>query len=461
MSESEEQHETYRSGDAVLVFDELAEEIRSFAVPYSLTGGFCALHEPIKFLSADKMTCQRSYEQHQSFLLDYQLQLQNTKVLATRRGVGNHAMMMEYCGSSMATSLASVDDSSVGSPHHPKCLPIKIFNCFSIVSSTTCHSFNDSDFEIADNFQNHEITVDFVHNFTTIMNCSVFFVYDDSSLGHNIRMMDIRFRQVNETRHSHRVSGNLGYKRGLPVIATRYAPFNATSEQSTLILDYFHPNHSVNDVLKLPSFRQNICHLDNITFQTIDFGHDVYVRCDVRLDDDDASISAVSNFTQVCAGFQTKINFYLMHNIRMKENQTAEIVTVVSEFGNPLNESDKWLAIESNLYRGADDGPVEGHFDRDDSETEFSCRNMVLSVRYTFIYGVVQVGEVRRQSVMRKVRLDLGTRLDLKFRLGEEMNVPIFVDVMFFDGTVRSTAAVTSVLTIGGFAVSMMLLIIL
>lgn len=400
------------------------------------------------------MTCHRSNEQHQSFLLDYQVQLQNTKVLATRRGVGNHAMMMEYCGSTMATSYASVDDVSM-STHHPKCLPIKIFNCIGIVSPTTCHSFNDSDFEIADNLQHHQIIVDFVHNFTTILNCSVFFVYDDSSLGHNIRMMDIRFRQVNETWRSHRVSGNLGYQRGKPVIATRYVPFNATSDQTKLILDYFHPNQTRNDVLKLPSFRQNICRLDNITFQTIDFGHDVYVRCDVRLDDDEASITGDSNFTQVCAGFQTKINFFLMHNIRMKENHTADIATVVSEFGNPLNETDKWLAIESNLYRNADDEPVEGHFDRDVSETEFSCRNMVLSVRYAFIYGVVQVGEVRRQSVIRNVRLDLGTRLDLKFRMGEEMNVPIFVDVMFFDASVRSTA---SVLTMGGFAASMILL---
>lgn len=377
-------------------------------------------------------------------------------MLATRRGVGNHAMMMEYCGSSMATSSAFVDESSEGA-HHPKCLPIKIFNCFRIVSSATCHSFNDSDYEIADNFQNHEIIVDFVHNFTTIMNCSVFFVYDDRSLGHTIRLMDIRFRQVNETRHSRRVSGNVGYQRGKPVIATRYIPFSATSDQTKLILDYFHPNHTRNDLLKLPSFRQNICRLDNTTFQTIDFGHDVYVRCDVQLDDDAANLTAVSNFTQVCAGFQTKINFFLMHNIRMKENRTAEIATVVSEFGNPVNDTGKWLAIESNLYRNGDEETIEGHFDRDDSETEFSCRNMVLSVRYAFVYGVVQVGEVRRQSVIRNVRLEIGTRLDLKFRLGEKMNVPIFVDVMFFDATVRSNAAMASALTFGVSASIMLL----
>lgn len=378
--------------------------------------------------------------------------------MATRSGVGNHAMITEYCGSSIAISSASLGDDSV-SVHHPKCLPIKIMNCISIVSPTTCHSFNNSDYEIGDNFQNHLIIVEFVHNFTTIMNCSVFFVYDDMPLEHNIRTMDIRFRQLNETKHSHRISGNVGYQRGKPVIASRYVPYKAISDHNNLILEYFHPNHTRNDVLKLPSFRQKICRLDNETFQTIDFGHDVFVRCDVRLDDDEASLTAVSNFTQVCNDFQTKIYFFLMHNVGMTENHTA--TTVVSEFGNPINETEKWLAVESNLYRNTDEESVEGHFDRDDSETEFSCRNMVLSVRYAFSYGMVQVGEVRRQSVIRNVRLDLGTRLDLKFRLGEEMNVPIFVDVMFFDATVRSTAALTSARTIGAVAASMMLLIVL
>lgn len=429
----DEDREIYKIGDSLLVFDEVDEQVRSFTVPYSMTGNFCQIRNPIKYLEPLESSCLRTEMEHLVFRRAYKTQLLNTKILSTRRGIGNHAMMAEYCTSDIALT------TSINS--HRNCIPIQVFECVETVTATKCHKFNETEYSFDENTPNGRIIIDIIHNFTNILNSSVYFMYEDSNdmvnkeisaKRNTIEKVIVRFKQVNETLYGHRVSGNIGYKLGEPIIVSRYVPYNV-SVPDTSILDYFHENRTSRSFLRLPKFLQNICELNNLTYEPINFGHDLYIKCDVMLDEDSLpAISTESNFTDVCLTFQKRIFFYLINGLEQKENETKFTDVVVSEFGNPVNMSKHWGTIDLNVD---EEHQILGHFDKDESEVEFTCRNMVLNVKYEFMYGRITVGTVKHQFIVRQSRITFGTRLDLKFRIGEEMKVPTFLDVMFYDLT--------------------------
>lgn len=330
-------------------------------------------------------------------------------------------MMMEHCS---------------GANSH--CLEIQMFDCFGVVSRDKCVRFNST--EIEEIWMNKEIVLQFRHNFTNILNCTAFLVYTSGETVSTswIHSVKIQFLQANESMvNIHSVSGNIGYMQGKPIITTKMIPLNVTSddENSPKVLDYFHPNKTFSNdehFMKIPAIQKNFCVLTNLTYDTIRFGENLFLSCDVSLDEN-LNVTTDSNFTEICSMLQRKI-FRFMLNEYQQGNGTNDIclVTKISEFGNPKNDSKHWT--NANLKHGIVDA-VQSTYERDDNANEFVCRNVILSMSYEFLYASLRVGSFEHQNLVKAVDLVFGTRVDLKFNLNEPIKVPIFVDVMFIDLT--------------------------
>lgn len=463
---TDDRRELYRFADPILVFDEQIEQIRPLTIPYALTGLQCHLNLTVRFLENEQSTCVRCPDKHQANVIELQKQFLNLKILPTRRGIGNHAMMTEYCSSSLPTLERTDETSSPPEtpklPHlPPSCLPVQLMDCVKDISSASCRPviFNDSSPAYFDaNFINRLVVVQFMHNFTTITNCSVFFVWSHNDEIDNFQTQRIAIEFVqaaanntDKQRH-HEVSGNLGYLPGRPVIVGRMVPFNETVSSDATLLDYFHHNHSASSHhLRIPSFHRGECRLDNFTYETIDFERNLFVQCRIPLNSDDSNegngvVAADSNFTAVCMRFQRKIDSYLLHGMLRYENQTFHNVPKLSMYGNPMNDTGKWLDFDIDLMiihdvDGDDETLVSGHLE----DGDFTCQNMVLNVAYEFYYGIVHVGSVPKQRLLHGGRLMLGTKLDLKFRLDadDQMKVPIRLSVQFVDVTSIPSKAAT------------------
>ncbi|XP_037045037.1 tectonic-like isoform X1 [Bradysia coprophila] len=413
----DDNRESYKSGDSVLAFDDKTEGIGTFVVPYSITGDYCHLNVPIKYLHDQESKCLRSYEQSRVFLDELQSKLKSTKILGLRKA--NEAMMLEHC---------------TGADNH--CLEIQMVDCFQAVSRNNCMRFNSTEIDETI-WLNKEIIIQFRHNFTNILNCTAFLVYirNDiampSTLVHSVK---IQFLQANESMANiHRISGNIGYMQGKPVITAKMIPLNETNDDSPKILDYFHPNKTFSNdehFMKIPAIRQNVCVLTNHTYDIIRFGENLFLTCDVALDE---NVTTESNFTIICSTLQQKIfSFILNEYTGSNDTNGVGVSSKVSEFGNPKNDSNYW--INANLRHGIVDA-VEGKYEPDDSGNEFTCKNMILSINFEFLYASLRVGTFDRQNLIKNVDFVFGTRVDLKFNLNETVKVPIFLDVMFIDLT--------------------------
>lgn len=417
-----EDRESYQQNDPILVYREISETVELLTLPAALTGIHCHIKLPVRFLStSQKSICIRSATEHNTFIRKLQHELLNTKMLSSRRGIKKHAMMSELC----------VDESTLDM----NCHSIDIFQCVGSISLANCSRLNETEYEIDPSFNNQLIVLEFVHNFTNILNGSAFFVYSMDT-GRPERTMEIRFRQLEELRKPHHtVSGNLGYQTGRPIIISHWTPANASDEHSPMIANYFHPNNSKrhddsHELLRIPIFLQNECRLDNDTFETIAFGQDVCVKCDVRFERNHTE-STATNLTLLCQQFQTTIFRFILNEVRQKEQQ---IDTIVSSLGNPRNVSTQWtqLAIDSTTIGLAE-------FKGEPEDGGFRCRNIVLGVGYEFETARLRIKGQPHQNRIMGVKIRLIDRVDLKFGWDEDVwSVPVFVDAIFFDMTGKS-----------------------
>lgn len=357
-----------------------------------------------------------------TFLDEFSLKLKSTKILQLRKI--NHAMMSEHC---------------TGANKH--CMDIKMIDCFGLVSRDNCVEFNST--EIDDTrWLNREIVIQFRHNFTNILNCTAYLIYSGvdvmpDTLVHSVK---IQFLQVNESMAAniHRISGNIGYMQGKPIVTAKMIPLNVSNVDENLpkILDYFHPNKTFSNddhFMKIPAIRKNFCMLTNLTYDIIRFGENLFLTCDVALDDN-LNVTVESNFTEVCTKLQRKIFAFMLNEYQESNDTTAEICLAmkISEYGNPKNDSLYWT--NANLKHGIVD-VVQSKYEPDDNASEFICQNMILSLSYEFLYASLSVGSFKHQNLIKTVDVIFGTRVDLKFNLNEPIKVPIFLDVMFVDLT--------------------------
>lgn len=330
------------------------------------------------------------------------------------------------------------------------CLAIRIYDCSGSISNETCqHANATGDTHIASRIT---MTIVFWHNFTDLLNCSVFFVH---SYGNNLNRMsvlrtEIRFLQPNESLHRRdMVSGNIGYIRGEPVIISRLVSKSSNNSDASddRIISYFDNRDVSEDIIRLPKLKWNRhCTLTNLEYETIRFGENIFVKCDAGIAEAKYKQFAAlplteKNFTEICQQFQRNIFHFLLHSVRQAENETtyiSHIETMLSVYGNPRNMSADWVRMELT-EQSADvigmHNQIVGIFDKDEDENEFTCTNMILNARYEFFYGQFRVSDVKNQMLLKRSFIELGNRINLRFQLDEEIRVPIYLDVVFFDLT--------------------------
>lgn len=401
------------------------------------------------------MKCIQTYEEHDQFLSVFQSKLRTTKVLKQRRPVDAPAILLaDYCKEPSNENETS------------NCIEIHTYHCNDIISQKSCTSDTNTTMspEFGDGFVANDISIQFHHNFTDILNCTVFFVYHDlSGDGHSgkiMRTIHIKYLELNEsfaTRDAHQVSGNIGYLHHKPIIITKYLRPNETNPDEMHVpllagvLAYFHnETECTNDehYLKLPNIQGNgNCILNNFTFQTINFGENMIVKCNLPLEpsifnETNLANTDIRNNTHLCRTFQTTIFDHLLHRFEL-ENPNVTIYNrfnvFVSEMGNPRNDSIHWM--DFRIF-GAPN--IEEIIAIDSSSsTAFTCSNMILNIRYEFFYGNMMFGNAPNQALIKMAHIRFGQRLNLKFKLDDDMlKVPLYMDVMFYDFSrlVSSTA---------------------
>lgn len=330
------------------------------------------------------------------------------------------------------------------------CLSISMYECRLKISTETCHQITNETqtTDIWTHGLNTKMMIAIWHNFTHLQNSSIFFVHTqrEPSASTLVYQTEIKFLQINESLfYNHpTISGNIGYILGKPLIISTTT---LTNESETIFTYFNDKDESDWHTIRLPKIRQNLCVLskgDQSTYETINFGENLFMKCDGMLTEKNGLVLPLtieSNFTAICQQFQEEIFHYLMNDIRQKENEThwENIVTFLSTHGNPQNKSDDWIRIELtekslNMIGGREQNVV-GIFDKDISEGEFLCTNMILNVRYEFLYGRLTVNGVRNQQIVKRAFIEFGNRVDLRFKFDEEIRVPIYIDVMFLDLT--------------------------
>lgn len=348
------------------------------------------------------------------------------------------------------------------------CTDAQIYHCVETISMRTCKQ--DSNLtsssvpEFGENFISDELSIQIHHNFTNILNVTVFFVYHefniDNPTAHIIQKIQLEYLELNETfatRDVHQVSGNIGYLSHKPLIVSKFIRLNESTGDNIAringgILAYFHnETNCTNDehYLKVPAIEENgDCVINNYTFQPVNFGENSRIKCNVLLTptefnettSTDQPLSFEQNNTHICRAFQRKIFNYLLHNFDLEDvNSTIynRFNNRISEIGNPRNDTQYWLEFRTIRSPNFDDIIAN---DVTNGAIEFTCTNMILGIRYEFFYGTMMVGKVSNQAIIKVAQIQFGNRVNLKFKLDEDMlKVPVYIDVMFYDFS-RSSA---------------------
>lgn len=401
------------------------------------------------------MKCIQTYDEHNRFLVDFQNKLRTSKILKQRHFVDAPTILLaDYCKEPSNENETS------------NCINIHTYHCNEIISQQSCHTNTNITMstEFGDNFIANEISIQFHHNFTTILNCTVFVVYHDlSGDGHFdkiMRTIHLKYFELNEsfaTQDVHRVSGNIGYLHHKPIILTKYLRLNETNADGMpvsllvagVLAHFNNETNCTNDehYLKLPNIQSNgNCILNNFTFQTVNFGENMIVKCNLPLEPLNTFNETVRNNTHHCRTIQITIFDHLLHRFEL-ENPNATIYNhfnvFVSEMGNPQNDSVHWMD-----FRIFDAPNIEEiiAIDGVSSSTEFTCSNMILSVRYEFFYANMMYGNVPNQALIKMAQIRFGQRvhLNIKYDDNNMVKVPLYMDVMFYDfgRLVSSTATI-------------------
>lgn len=420
-------------------------------MPWSFGAANCRIKNAVKHLVDDEIKCVQTLDEHDQFLADLQNRLRSVKILKSRKLADTPAIIMtDFCKSAQMTNETE------------NCTTIEIYHCVETISLRNCKQdtnlTSSSAPEFADNFVSNELSIQIHHNFTNILNVTVFLVYhelnSESQPTHIVQKISVEYLELNETfatRDAYQVSGNIGYLHHSPIIVTKHIHQNQTTTDNTDkvddILAYFHnETNCTNDdhYMKLPAIGANDdCVVNNYTFQRIDFGENVRMKCNVALttielnETDILSSETVppeQNKTEICIVFQKKIIKYLLPHFELENpNSTtySRFNNFVSEMGNPKNDTNYWHDFKTIRPPNLDEIVAVGGTN---GASEFTCMNMVLAVRYEFFYGTALVGKVSNQPLIRVAQIQFGNRLNLKFKLDDdESKVPIYIDVMFYD----------------------------
>lgn len=342
------------------------------------------------------------------------------------------------------------------------CTEAEIYHCMDTISMRTCKQEMNATtlpaLEFGENVISDELSIQIHHNFTHILNVTVFFVYHDLNaeipMTHIVQKISVEYLELNETfatRDAHLVSGNIGYLPHKPVIFTKFIRLNESAADKaapiTGFLAYFHnETNCTNDghYMKIPAIEANgDCVINNYTFQPINFGENARVKCNAVLTRNEFNetdtveqpfVIPEQNNTRICRIFQKQIFEYLLHGFELEDvNSTiySRFRNRISEMGNPRNDTEHWYDFSTVRAPNLEEIVAA---DTSNAALDFTCTNMVLGVRYEFFYGMTIVGKVSNQALIKVAQIQFGNRVNLKFNLDEDvLKVPLYIDVMFFD----------------------------
>lgn len=422
-------------------------------LPWSFVASNCHIKNAVKHLRDDETKCIQSVEVHDQFIFDIQNKLKSVKFLKYRRPLDTPSIIMkDICMSAQVVNQTE------------NCTDAQIYHCTNTISMRTCEQDINSTSspmqtpEFGENFISDELSIQIHHNFTHILNVTVFFVYHEFNVGNPtanvVQKITVEYLELNETfatRDVHQVSGNIGYLPHKPIIVSKFIRLNESIDVNTVqiggILEYFYnETNCTNDdhYLKVPAVASNgDCFINNFTFQSINFGENSRIKCNAVLqptefnetDSSERPLSIEQNNTHICREFQRKIFNNLLHHFELEDfNSTVynRFNNRISEMGNPRNDTQYW--IEFRTIRPPNFDEIVAASVTSNGATEFTCTNMILGVRYEFFYGTMMVGKVSNLALIKAAQIQFGNRVNLKFKLDEDMiKAPIYIDVMFYD----------------------------
>lgn len=386
-------------------------------------------------------------DEHNSFIVDLEQTLPFLRILMHRKALSTSSKVMaDYCKPPVLAN------------DPLNCVGVVIYYCAGTIGPKSCKKDNSTEADVPDNCVVDELAFHFHHNFTSILNATVYFVCHELALdaASVLQTVNVEYFEVNEThstKNAHQISGNIGYVQHRPIIVTKLVnpydlPDAPNAKPANHMLAYFQPNANCSGdehILKMPAIHSNgDCIRSNKTFNTIDFDENIRFTCNailgpevndsvpmpqLNITENDAN----ENFTNVCRSYQQVIFQYLLHDLQLQNaNSTSfdKFNALISELGNPKNDSNHWIELKTanapNLEQIVADKNSNGF--------ELTCRNMVLSIRYGFYYGRIMINDNANQAVIRAAQLEFGPRLDLNFKMDEKnLKVPIYIDAMFYD----------------------------
>uniref|UniRef100_A0AAG5DFB6 Tectonic domain-containing protein n=1 Tax=Anopheles atroparvus TaxID=41427 RepID=A0AAG5DFB6_ANOAO len=426
-------------------------------IPYSLTDSACQIGQPVRFLRDSSNLCRRTVEELATFNRAFMDHHRSARFFRTpkRSTVMEHYCVEEQDCINVTLSVChSMGDVGYGR-----------WNCsenFNTTSNATADAFLE--FLEADGGGTgtcDQLEINFYHNFTQLLAVRMKLVcrpdqpdtWDDTFVWQRVV---VNFPTVSGKRSnsSRTVSGNLGYLIGKPLIASHLEVAangtlgngGSTSENPATkpMLAYFTNGTRLPDEsfrLRLPVSRANRCTLTGELFQTVNFGVNSRHRCNF-VPVNTANVSTeqppfTQNYTQLCRDLQAGLYDHLLHGVRKTTAGYENLNLYLSKYANPINRTADWIRLRSvNVIPDAQPGSdtdsaamVEGEHDY------FTCSNMLINVDYRFYFARELVHEVRHQVVLHAGEVVFGPRVNLRFRRDEEVRVPIFVQIQYFDLT--------------------------
>ncbi|XP_050096185.1 tectonic [Anopheles aquasalis] len=445
-------HAHYRVDDLLYFYNETSESVEPFTLPYSLTGNDCHIEQHVRFLRNRSNRCRRLLDDVTPFNRRFLAQQASNRFFRSPKKsmVTEHPCMVDGDCLNVTLTICRLTNVTKG---------WSCINSSNTTNSTTSDTLLGLMEESEDEYelQCSRIELQFRHNFTDLLavDATLFCERDNSAADTDSgwQRITVRFEAQSSRNVSYAVSGNLGYLRQKPLIVTHFElpptnttnavsgdgvpdirPSEPTKQPARTMLAYFTNGTRLPDEtfrLRLPISRRNRCHLSEQMHGTIDFGVDSWHRCNYVPSTqaiNDTEGNGGRNYTSFCRELQEQLYSLLLPGI-LSDDRYDHVNLYVSKYGNPVNRTVDWIPLRTV------NAMSETQLGGEDTVEHFTCRNMHINVDYRFYYAVERVHEVRHQAIIHDGEIVFGPRVNLRFRLDEEIRIPIFVQVQFFDLT--------------------------
>uniref|UniRef100_A0A182P3E2 Tectonic-1-3 N-terminal domain-containing protein n=1 Tax=Anopheles epiroticus TaxID=199890 RepID=A0A182P3E2_9DIPT len=457
-SEEAVRYTHYHVDDVLHFYNESSELMEPFAIPYSLTGGTCHIQQPVHFLRDRTNLCRRTTDE----LGDFNRAFLRQTIASARffRTPKKSNVMEHYCMEDGECLNATVSICYHSSPNG--------WNCTQGSNATDIISSGEEAIEEESDSVCNELEILFSHNYTHLLTVHMKLLCkrtdSEGDLWQEVVWQRIRVKFIVPTASScpnasRAVSGNIGYLIDKPLIVShKEFPKNGSTpavgesppeNPPNRMLAYFTNETRLPDAsfrLRIPISRRKHCTLTDNEYGTINFGTDSFHRCNyVPPELVNQTTGSGQNYTIFCQNLQTGLYAQLLNGIHPeffppKGEGYDKLNLYLSKYGNPRNRTTEWVRVRSTNVI-ADAEPSSEPPSTDTIEGFFTCSNMLINVNYRFYYARTRVRDVRHQAVVHDAEIVFGPRVNLRFRTEEEIRVPIFIQVQFFDLTSSSSVA--------------------